>query len=474
MTLNAIGMLKLLPEMMMAVTCVITIITTINKVKGTLFGFKDYDQIMSLPVKTSKIVASRLLLLYIINITFTLVIMIPAAIAYGILAEASIYFYVTSLFTVIFIPVIPMITASLLGTVITMIASKFRHSNLINLIFTFTLLIGIMGASLFSGDSEEKLGQMSAILIKQVDGIYPLAGMYGRAVCEFDVSSLILFIFVSILAFLVFASIVGYNFKAINTSLFAAKTRVDYKVGSLKQTSPFKALFRKELRRYFSSSLYILNTAFGIVMMTIGAVATIFLSPKTLADIVEAPGAAGLVGALAPVLVSMCIAMTFITACSISLEGKNLWILKISPVSAKTIFQSKIAVSLTITLPAIILDGLLLTVGLKLSFAESVLLIVMPAAYAFFTAISGLIINLSLPNLNWTMEVSVIKQSAASMAATFGGLFAVAFPALLLYVLRDYPSVYVNAFSTLVIIITTIILYHYLNTKGEKKFLELQ
>ncbi len=473
MILNTIGMLKLLPEMMMAVTCVITIITTINKVKGTLFGFKDYDLVMSLPVRTSKVVASRLILLYIINITFTLIIMIPAAIAYGMLAKASLYFYVTSLVTVIFIPVIPMITASFLGTVITVIASKFRHSNLINLIFTFALLTGIMGVSLFTGDSEEKLGQMSAVLIKQVDGIYPLAGMYRKAVCELDVISLMIFLFVSILFFILFATLVGYKFKAINTCLIATKTSADYKIGRLEQASPFKALYRKELRRFFSSSLYIMNTAFGVVMMTIGAVATIFLSPETLANIMEVPETAGFIGTLAPVLVSVCITMTFITACSISLEGKNLWILKISPVLAKTIFQSKIAVSLTITLPAIILDGILLTVGLKLSFAESVLLIVMPAAYAFFTAISGLIINLSLPNLNWTTEVSVIKQSAASMVATFGGMFAAAFPALLLYVFRDFSSVYVNAFSTLVIVIVTIILYHYLNTKGEKKFLEL-
>jgi len=86
MQLNTI---ELMPEFMMAITCLVTIITTVNKVKGTLFGFKDYDLVMSLPVTTSKIVASRLLLLYLLNILFTCIVMVPNSIAYGILVKPS-------------------------------------------------------------------------------------------------------------------------------------------------------------------------------------------------------------------------------------------------------------------------------------------------------------------------------------------------------------------------------------------------
>ncbi len=469
-SLKMLGMLYLLPELMMAVTCVVTIMTTIYKVKGTLFGFRDYDLIMSLPVKTSTVVMSRLLLLYAINIIFTLMIMVPAAIAYGILGAASPYFYAASLLTVFFIPVLPMVIAAVIGTVITVIASKFRHSNLINLLITFGLLSSVMVFSFNADDSEQALGQMGAVLIKQVDGIYPLAGMYRRAVCDFNLPSVLLFLLISILAFAVFSILAGYKFKAINTNLAANRTRADYEVGNMEQASPFTALYRKELRRYFSSSLYVLNTAFGIVMMTIGAVAALFMNTESLAQILEIPQAAGLIGSLVPVIVSMCVAMTFITACSISLEGKNLWILKASPVLTRTIFLSKIAVNLTITLPAVLFDGILIAIGLKLSLAESLMLLIMPLAYAVFTAVSGLFINLALPNLNWSAEVTVIKQSAASMVATFGGLAAVALPMVLLFLLPDMEAVYINAVTTLVILAVTVIMYHYLNTKGEKMF----
>jgi ABC-2 type transport system permease protein len=387
------------------------------------------------------------------------------------LSAARPIFYGASLLTVLFIPVIPMIAAAVVGTLITVIASRFRHSNLINLIITFAFLSGFMILG-FQMDSKsgEALGQMSTVLTKQVNRLYPLAGMYRRAVCELDLYSVLVFLIISIMALTIFASIVGLKFKAINTGIAANRTKSNYKIGTLKQGSPFMALYQKELKRFFSSSLYIMNTAFGIVMMTIGAIAILFVSPQKLAQVMEIPQMATMAGALAPLLVSMCVSMTFITACSISLEGRNLWILKTSPIPVKTIFLSKIAVNLTITLPAVLFNGILIAVGLKLPVADIILLILMPVVYAAFTAISGLVINLLLPKLDWASEVSVIKQSAASMVATFGGIGAVALPMALLLGRTDIKPIYTNAASTVIIAFITCFLYRYLNTKGEKLF----
>ena len=52
--------LRILPAMMMALCGMITLFTTIYKANGILFSFRDYDLQMSLPVKSSTIVASRI------------------------------------------------------------------------------------------------------------------------------------------------------------------------------------------------------------------------------------------------------------------------------------------------------------------------------------------------------------------------------------------------------------------------------
>ncbi|MDF2952151.1 MAG: putative rane protein, partial [Anaerocolumna sp.] len=185
-SLNMIGLTELLPELMMAVTCVVTLMTTIYKVKGILFDFKDYDMVMSLPVKTSHIVTSRLLLLYSINILFTLIIMIPAAIAYGIIARPTILFYIFSALIVFLIPLVPMILATVIGTIITVISARFKHSNIVNIIFTLALFTFFMISSFTMGDTAQEMGEITAALTKQVDSIYPLARMYRMAVINYD------------------------------------------------------------------------------------------------------------------------------------------------------------------------------------------------------------------------------------------------------------------------------------------------
>ncbi len=468
-TLNLVGMLELLPEFMMAITCVITIITTIYKVKGTVFGFKDYDVTMSLPVTTSTIVASRLVLLYIINIIFAVIVILPANLVYGILSKPSPVYYFLSILLVFFVPLVPMVVATVIGTGIAVIASKFRHSNLLNLIISITFLSGVMIASFQVPDSDEVMGEMSAALTNQVDNLYPLARMYRTALCNYNISSIVLFIGISLLVFLLYSQIVGILFKGINSSMVANRTKANYKIGQLEQGSPLKALFHKELKRYFSSSLYVMNTGFGIIMMTIAAIALLFLSPESLAQILEIPQGAKFLTSILPIVVTMCVSMSCITAISISLEGKNLWILKSSPVSPKTIFNSKIAVNLLITIPAIFINGILITIGIGLQWTDLLILLAMPTAYAFFIAISGLIINLKLPKLDWTTEVTVIKQSAAVLVSMFIGFIFVVIPAILIFTLPVNPLV-INGVATVVVALLSVLLYRYLTTKGEKLF----
>jgi ABC-2 type transport system permease protein len=469
-SLNMIGLTELLPELMMAVTCVVTLMTTIYKVKGILFDFKDYDMVMSLPVKTSHIVTSRLLLLYSINILFTIIIMIPAAIAYGIIARPTILFYIFSALIVFLIPLVPMILATVIGTIITVISARFKHSNIVNIIFTLALFTFFMISSFTMGDTAQEMGEITAALTKQVDSIYPLARMYRMAVINYDGISMAAFIAVSLLAFLLFAKIVGFKFKAINTNISAKHTRANYKMGSLTQTSPFAALYKKELKRFFSSTIYVLNTSISVVMMIVAAIAVLFFSKEQLAAALEIPEMASMLGALMPIIVSFMVSMVYITACSISLEGKNLWILKAAPVPPITIFQSKIAVSLTLVIPAVILDGILFSIGLKLTWKEMLFQFAMPIAYSFFAAIMGLIINLKLPNLNWTSEITVIKQSFAALVAMFSGMITAAIPFVLIVMIPGGNTFFINGVTTIVVSLLALLLYRYLCTKGEKLF----
>ncbi len=460
--------MELLPAIMMSVTCMITLITTVFKIKGIIFGFRDYDLVMSLPISTGAVVISRLLLLYILNFLFVIIMIIPMMIAYGILVRPGILFYLIGTITMFFIPLVPIVIASLLGVAIAYAASKFKHSNLFNILFLVVFLILIMIFSFRINNNGQALVEMSKELTARINVMYPLAGMYTDAVIQYNILALLSFLSISAAAFLLYAVVVKAVFQKINTIIMTGNYHSNYKLEGLKVSTPFRALYRKELKRFFGSALYCVNTGVGIVMLTLGAVALIFVDPykaigdtKTVNTIIN----------MTPLYISFCMIMTCTTMVSISLEGKNLWIMKSLPITPKLIYLSKIALNLTIAAPAVI-DVIIIGIALKMGFMKILLLLLLTVACTVFTAFYGLLINLLLPNFSWTSETVVIKNSAATMVTVFSSMVYVAILFIFIMVLPTITAAYLCYF--LLTAVLDILLFTVLMTYGKKRYNFLQ
>ncbi len=465
--LRMYGGMELLPAMIMAVTCLVVLMTTVFKVKGTIFGFRDYDIVMSLPVSTGIIVASRLIILYALNFIFVIIMVFPMLLAYGILMRPGVLFYVFGLLSMFAVPLIPIVIASAFGTVIAYLASKFRHSNFLNIIFSIGFFVFIMGASFSINDNEVEWVNLGNTLTEQVNAIYPLAGMYSRALVHGDIGQFLLFMIISAAAFFIYTVVVKRIFKKMNNRMMTGSYRANYKLGQLKTSSMFVALYKKELKRYFSSTLYVLNTGFGIVMLTIGAIAVIFVD---LDQILGSAEAADALSKSIPLYISFCVIMTCTTMASISLEGKSLWILKSLPIPPKLVYLAKIAVNLTIISPAL-LDIIIIGAVLKIEPLTLILILLIMIACSVFIAFYGLLINLLLPNLNWTSEVVVIKQSAATMVTIFSAIGYVGLQFVLLSLIPSMTVAYLCFFLLTAILDT--VLYIIISTYGSRRYYAL-
>ena len=460
--------IEILPPMMMALTSMIVLLTTIFKVKGTIFGFRDYDLIMSLPVSTGGIVASRVILLYSINFTFVMMIMVPMMAAYGLLAKPGIMFYLTGTLMMFFVPLVPIILASVLGTLVAFASARFRHSNLVSILVSILALVSFIGFFSFgAGNSGEEMINISKQLTEQVYSTYPLADLYTKAVMKGDYMALIGFLLISLVAFLLYSYFIGKLFRKLNSLVMTGRYRTAFKMGELKTATPLKALFRKEIKRYFSSPIYVLNTGIGVILLTIGAIALFFVDIEKLAGNSQV---AGLLSQGGPLFVSFCIITSCTTMASVSIEGRNLWIAKSLPVQAGTIFASKVLVNLAITAPALI-DDILIAIVMKMSFTETVLLILVTIVLSLYVSLFGLVINLKLPNLNWTSETVVVKQSAATMISLFGGFGIVALQVLFLVIFKAFVPAYLLYLGFMSVVV--LLLYRILMSYGVKRFQEL-
>ena len=415
-------MLRILPALMMAVSSLMVLVTTIYKAGSILFSFRDYDLMMALPVSQGSVVASRILILYLMNLLFTLVVMVPMLAAYTLTAHPGVMFYLMFFLTLLFIPMLPVVLASVIGVLVSIISARFKHKSLIGTLLMLAATLAVVFGSFSLGDNADRLGEIGAVMMAAVNKIYPMAGMYSNALCDENLTSLSLFLLCSALPFVLFIVIVARGFQTMHTRLISVGTRSNYVLTRGKTNTPLMALYQKELRRFLASPLYILNTSIGMVLSLVISIAVFFVPAEQLEQMIGLPGFSSMISVIMPVFLCFFIGLSCTSACSVSLEGKSLWIVRSLPVNTKTVFTAKVRVNLTVSVPITLIDGILLAVFLKPGLADGVLLFAIPLLFCVYTSLMGLFFNLVFPNFTWTTEMAVIKQSAATFCGIFAGM----------------------------------------------------
>ena len=471
--LKPLDALEAIPAIWMAITCVITLMTTIYKVKGTLFQFSDYDMVMSLPVSTAGIVASRIIVLYLYDLVFTLIILLPGNIVYGIFANAGVGFYFISIILAFFVPLIPILVGTIIGLLITIASARFRYSNLVTLVLSLGLfcayMIIMMGVST-SPDPEAVFTELANTLMAKVYGMYPLTKMYVQAATEFNWLSILGFILISAAIFFLFCLLTGKGFKKINTLVASTKAKSNYKMNTLKTSGVMMSLYKKELKRYVSSPMYVLNSAAGILLLTIAIIMFMVSGQEKIGEMLEMPLLADNIGNFIPILLLFGVGMTCTTAASISLEGKSLWILKSLPITPSQIFIGKAMVNLTVTVPIILLDTIIFGLYLKMTLLQMIAAIMLPCAGAAFISFFGLFLNMKFPRFDWKSEMEVVKQGIPTLLALLIGMVLGMLPVGAMFLMPQIPVMYLYLAITLILSIITVGIYKYLCTKGSIAF----
>jgi len=242
---------------------------------------------------------------------------------------------------------------------------------------------------------------------------------------------------------------------------------------SLKVSSVLQALYKKEINFYFSSYIYVLNTAMGVVMMTIFTIGIAVFGGEKVSQILDLPMISQFLVPATTAILSLSICLTCTTASSISLEGNNLWILKSLPIKPIEVFKGKILMNLTIILPALFINTLILAISFKMTLLSYILFLVTTTLYAFLISMAGIIINLYLPKLEWKSHMVVVKQSASVIISMLAGAISVFIPILLFVYIK--PTDF-NLFSTIIILCLTtinILLWTTIRTKGIQIFEKL-
>ncbi|SHK02620.1 ABC-2 type transport system permease protein [Hathewaya proteolytica DSM 3090] len=484
--LKSVGMLDLLLYMSVLVVMLLTFFTSMFKAQGILFSAKDFELLMTMPVQPSTILSSKIIELLVINYLFSAMVIFPSSIIYFTYKQGVnpvFFLFIIALF--FFVPLLPIVISSLFAFLLSYISSKVKAKNIVLMILSMASLILILVGSSKMNTLISYVMKNSTSITNAINKLCPPAFLYVDAVTNYNIISLIKMILWSLIPFILFVAVFSKGYMDINLKLGEIYKKGNYKIKRLKQSSVFKALLKKEIKRYISSPIYVMNTSVGVVMSTVAAVSSLFVGSQGIIKILASGNDMTAVMPLMlqfiqliPIAVLVFSAsLSCTTGSSISIEGKNLWILKTLPVEAKQVFLVKIFVNLIITVPAIILDSILFAIGFKLNPLNFFFVLSIPLLLSLFSAISGLIINLTFPNFSWKSETYVVKQSISSMLSMFLGIIvmiAIGFIIYLTYKFTSIRNLYV--YLTAVIVVLTILIFiaiMKLRKKGEQMFREL-
>ncbi len=213
-SLASMGTVNVLPTISALVCSVITLILTFLKSSGVLIGLRDYDMVMSLPVKNPEVVLSRLTMVYLKNLLISVIVVLPSVVIFGINSEVGISGNTMFLLSFLFLPVIPMIVSLGLGVLISAVSSRSKHKNILSLVLSTLIVLLIVAASAKaqSMDSDEILN-IGIMLSNMANKLYALVGLISKAVEQQNWLYFLAFVGMSVLISAIFVGIVAHFYQ---------------------------------------------------------------------------------------------------------------------------------------------------------------------------------------------------------------------------------------------------------------------
>lgn len=464
-------------------TTILTLVEGIYKSQGILFDAKDNDLLFALPIEKSKILFVRIFKLLSFQFLYNALFMIPAYIVYIYYEHPGISFYLISILMTFLLPIIPTVISSIIGYIVKAVSVKFKAKKIVQTVFTMIIFFGIFYISLNTQGILENIINNAESINAVIKKVYYPAGAYIDLIQNFNITTLLILIVINIVPLAIFIMIASkFYFGIISKSSEKGKSKKIKSIESkVKVKSKLSALVSKELKRYFSSTVYIFNTSFGLILLLIITIAMSVNINGVINTITEGEGMGidiNTIISLMPkiffCLVTYTACMTSITSSSISLEGKSFNITKSLPISVDTILLSKILMSCIITMPVILISDLIFFIAFQVGIIDILFILTISILMPILIAIIGLFTNLKYPKMNASSDTEVVKQSMSTTIAVFSGMILGLVFAVLMVAGAQTPNI--NLFVLIELIVLAIVilaLWKRLKKYGNKRFKEI-
>jgi ABC-2 type transport system permease protein len=400
---------------------------------GLVLNAKDAEAYASMPLRPGAVFAAKFAMVYLTELAFAAVLLIPATILYAVLFGAGdIWLFLRLIPLVLLAPTIPLGAASLVALPLSRLSVLFRRREAVAFVSGLLLIAAALGGNVFLNTTVAAGVENPMELLNNTQGLlevatqaFPPARWLANALLMAGETPALDFALLALLsAALLLAALVLANrmyLRAVVALGETPKKAAKRREGDARQSPVRTALFLRELRSLTRSSVYALNALSGVFIFPI----MLFVLPmlrgdrgsmeQLVAGIQQANLRESTMVLLAAALLSFVGGINPAATTLISRQGRSLSVLRSLPVDLSLLVRSGHLLAMCLSGAAMLLSAAALAY-LNLFPLYTVLLGLCVALSANWGATAlSMLPDIQNPKLDWGTEAEAIKQNFNSV-----------------------------------------------------------
>jgi len=448
---------NVVPGILMGIGSILILILSLYRAGEVLFSYSTYERLITLPLSHFTIIVSRFIRLYVEQLLVALAVVLPGMIVFAASISLSPVGWICTIVGILLIPLIPIAVAAIIDFLALSVTARMRHRGVASTIVSILALLALFFAVFLLMGKPENLINTVLSAGNVIGMVYPPAGWFGAGITG-DILQFLLFAAVSLIVGILLILLFAKTFQKISASIQERASSKKFVMTEQEQISVKKSLIKMEVKRFFGTRPYVLNCFFGYMLAIIASVVLLVLGIafRTTglygdSDFIEF---ANKFNYFLPLILIFLCCLAPTTSASISIEGKNWWILKTMPISMKKIAKAKARLNLLLALPCSLFGSLICCIAVPMTIPLMILTFLLPIAAIFFSTYLCLLLNMKIPNLTWENVTEAIKSGPVVMIGVGVCFGIIAISGILAYAISPELS---YTIMTVLLIIATLI-----------------
>jgi ABC-2 type transport system permease protein len=420
----------------LAVAGIVVFMLGIFYVITVFYYSQDIEHLLPLPLKPAQIVTAKFATVLLYEYLTQLAILGPLFVVYGVKSGSGALYVLYAVVVFAVMPIIPLVLGSIVAMVFMSFAGVARNKDRFRLVGGIIAVLASFGLNFFiqrtvnRSMKPEQIQEMfvggNNALVDLSTRSFPSAKLAANALLESSAWSglawLAFFVGVSGLVYVVFAALAErLYFKGVLGVSETSARRVRLSGGELDrrtaQRSALSSLLLKEMRLLLRTPPFFLNCVLMSLMWPVLILIPVLSQPDSqdifgmVKEMIAAGSGSALVPSIGTALFLFISGSNMTASTSISREGTGYFVLKLIPVPYGTVIAAKAITGWLVTMIGLLLMWLAAWIlfGLPAPFALAMLLV--GAAAALFTCLTGVMLDLLMPKLVWDNEQRAVKNN---------------------------------------------------------------